>query len=360
MKKILLFLLLFPLIGLTQEFKIIKQIPTTPVKNQHYTNTCWSYATVSFLETEAMRITGKEVQLSVFYPVYYTYLQKAQMYIWLYGDTRFGPGGLGHDVMYVVKNYGIVPEDAYPTRINDDSQLLKELHSYLDSILKYKVVPDNWQKNFEKILKKYLGKPPKTIKYEGRTYKPKAFAYNVLKLDPNNYVEFTSFPHHNLYEQCVLEIPDNWMHAEYWNVPLIDLVDITVQSLEKGYSVVWDADVTEEGFNPRTGIAELTKKQQKLARKKGFTYYREMTFNNHTTSDDHLMHITGLAEKDGKKYFIVKNSWGEIGPYKGYIYVSEDYFKAKTISVLVHKDVIPEDVKEKIYPESHKDEDEED
>ncbi len=350
MKKLFVFLFLLPFLAFGQElegFKKINILPHTPVKNQYHTGTCWAFSGTSFIESEALRITGKEFDLSEQFLVYYAYIEKAIKYVRFHGKTQFDQGGLQPDVMYLLKKYGIVREEDYPFTLKDHTKLVDSLRRFLDTLLTKDSLPNNWLDDYTGILRYFLGTPPTSITYEGRVYKPKAFLYNILKFDPNNYLVFTSFPQYLWYYPVVLEIPDNWLHSQFWNVPLKYLTGMTLEALKRGYTVYWDADVSEAYFNPREAIADLPKYMKREIT--NYSFYRKISFENHTTTDDHLMHIIGTAKKGKTTYLIVKNSWGEVGPAKGLIYVSLPYFEAKTISVMIHKDLLPEPLKGRLY-----------
>ncbi len=352
MKRIIISLLLLPSLVFAQNYDgfVIKNlVPHTSVKDQQRTGSCWVFSTVSFIEAEALRITGKKFDLSEMYVLYYSYIKKAIEYLRWQGKTQFSTGGLGHDVLNIVREYGIVPEKDYPFTISSDEELIKQLKEYLDSILTMDTVPDNWLIGYKKILNKYMPVPPQKIIYNGKKISPKYFLFNILHFDPNQYFEFTSFRQSNYYYPFVLEIPDNWAKAAYWNIPLSNLYNIALNSLKQGYSFIWDGDVTEPGFNQSEAVAYLTDYQKQQAKKFSFVKYRQILYERHKTQDDHLMHIVGLAQKDKKFYFYVKNSWGAIGPLKGYLYMSSDYFMLKTISILVNKAVIPKEIRERLY-----------
>ncbi|MBN2894119.1 MAG: aminopeptidase [Bacteroidales bacterium] len=354
MKKISFFLLLsfFVTFAYSQPegFTAITKVKTTPPKDQARAGTCWSFATVSFIETEVLRITEKEFDLSETFPVYYAYLDKAEMYIRLQGLTNFGQGGQAHDVMNVIKEYGIVPEAVYPYTNKDHTKLEKKLKNYLDSILKLDSIPRKWIDGYQKILDKGLGVPPTKFTFEGKDYTPRSFVTQVLEFNPNNYIELTSFNHHEFYQEFALEVPDNWSRDLYYNVSLDDLMKIIEEALMNGYSVDWDGDVSEKTFDTKTGMATLegkggNKKMQVLAPQS----FRQTLFDRQFTTDDHLMHAVGIFKGPfGGKFYLIKNSWGEYPPFDGYIYMSEDFVMYKTIAILVHKDAIPELIKEKL------------
>lgn len=347
-------------ISLSQEhpdFTIIKKIKTTAVDNQEGTGTCWAYATTSFIETEALRLGKKEVNLSEMFFVYYAYLTKAEDYIKFHGKANFSDGGQAHDVINVIKDYGLVPETAYLGREYDLSYHYHlDMSEYLFAILekaakKEKVLSRTWYAAFKGILDSYMGNVPTDFELNRKVFTPESFNNSEIGFKPEDYIEFTSYTHHPFYEQFDLEVPDNWSHDRYYNVPTEDLMKIINNAIEKGYSVAWDGDVSEDGFDKdyKTGKAILSENDLKKIQDEGFQRYRQTTFENYKSTDDHLMHITGTAkDKEGNLYYLTKNSWGIYNEYGGYLYMSEDYVKIKTIAFMIHKDAVPKAIAEKL------------
>ncbi len=349
------------------QFTMIYQVKTTPVKNQAKTSTCWSFATTSFIETELIRMGKGEHTLSPMWNVRFAYPEKALNYIRYNGLTNFSPGGQAHDVMNVIRKYGFVPEEIYKgVNINEDEHNHGEmdavLKSIVDAVVKKKggKITPLWQKVFESTLNIYLGIPPDEFNYDGKVYSPKSFV-DSLGFNPDDYVEITSFTHHPFYTKFDLEIPDNWSKDLYYNVPIDDLIRIMDYALENGFSIAWDGDVSEKFFDKKKCIAivpadtveeiEDNDKSKSPIKEKFITQeMRQETFDNQTTTDDHLMHIVGLAKnQNGTKYYYTKNSWGTKNKkYNGYWYMSESYARLKVIAIIIHKDAIPKDIKEKL------------
>jgi bleomycin hydrolase len=353
------------------EFTMIHQVKTTPVKNQSRTGTCWSFATTSFVESELLRMGREEIILAPMASVRYAYPLKAANFVRYNGLANFGPGGQAHDVMNAIRGYGFVPEEVYKgMNIGED----KHNHGEMDSVLKAvldavvsrrggKITPV-WPGVIDAALDLYLGPLPGEFAYKGKTYTPAGFVQST-GFNPDDYVEFTSFTHHPFYAKFDLEVPDNWSKDLYVNVPVDDLVKIMDYALEKGYSIAWDGDVSEKSFGGKTGVATIwedddfdpdsDKGKETLAagpmKEKAITQaMRQATFDNQTTSDDHLMHITGLAhDQAGARFYYTKNSWGtKDRKYDGYWYMSEPYVRLKTIAILVHKSAIPPDIEAKL------------
>ncbi len=337
------------------DFTILHNVKTSSVKNQENTGTCWAYATASFLESEAIR-KGKPVyNLSEMFVVRHVYKQKADKYVRMHGKANFSQGGQAHDYINAVAQYGIVPENVYSglaggQTFHNHEQLERILKVLLDDISGKPEVGTTWKLLFEGILDAQLGKIPTTFEYEGKPYTPETFAKQALGFEASDYVELTSYTHHPFYTQFDLEVPDNWSHDRYYNIPVEELLKVMNYALENGYSIDWDGDVSETGFDHKTGSAELSIIDKKMLRDMDMQAYRQYTFDQLTTTDDHLMHITALAQnKSGELYFLTKNSWGSnTNSSDGFLYMSSDYVKLKTVAILVHKDAIPKDIAKKI------------
>lgn len=352
MKKqlLILFALLFSVLLFAQtNFKAEISIKTTPVKNQNNSGTCWSFATTSFIETELLRIGKGEFDLSEMYFVYHAYLAKADNYIRLKGLANFGEGGQAHDVMNVILIAGIMPETAYTGLTSGDTiHDHGKMSSYLLAILKEIVKQDKPDAHrteiLSGILNTCLGKPSDQFEFKGKKYSPQQFSKDVIGLNPDDYIELTSFSHHPYYAPFRLEIPDNWSGAQYYNVTMEDLIKIMHYALKEGYSVCWDGDVTEKNFKHKKSYADIEKGEKVTVEN------RQMLFDNFQTTDDHLMHIIGTAkDENGKIYFTVKNSWGtRTNETGGLLYMSEDFAALKTVAIMVHKNAIPKETREKL------------
>ena len=359
-------------------FTVETEVKRTPVKNQYRTGTCWCFSTVSFLESELLRLGKEEVDLSEMYVVRRTYPHKALNYIRMHGRANYGQGGQSHDVLDQIRRYGIVPESVYPgMNIEEDrhnhGEMSSVLRGVLEGILKRRGtrVTPRWLEAYEAVLDVYLGKVPKTFTYKGKTYTPKSFAREYLPLNLDDYIELTSYTHHPFYKKCRLELPDNWTYNDnYYNVPIDDLEKITDHALKNGHSLAWDGDVSEKDFSkgrsdtdygtgyaivPGKDWAAMTKAERKEkitqpVKEKAVTQaMRQKTFENFATTDDHLMHIVGIAhDQTGSKFYLTKNSGGTDRPYEGYIYLSRAYFRLKGIAIMIHKDALPDDIKEKL------------
>lgn len=360
-----LLFLLFSISLFAQEyqFKTIIDIETSEVKSQGYTGTCWSFATSSFLESEIFRITGKQVDVSEMFLVRNTYDQKAWNYVMRQGKTQLSEGGLAHDVINAVADFGIAPQIAFTdiygngTTYNHND-VIPKIKKILDAYIKNDINSEypNWKKEITPILDKQIGKNISKFQYENEYFTPYSFREH-LKIIPENYVSITSFLHEKYFSSFVLNIPDNFSNGNFYNVPLDMLVNIATASLKKGYSISLDVDVSEKTFYTKKGIAILP--QESVIKDKGFfiipteievtAKMRQTEFENFNTTDDHLMHITGLVQdQNGNSYYKVKNSWGgnskRIGN-NGFIYMSIPYFKLKTISILLHKDALDKEIK---------------
>lgn len=363
-----------------KKFSTVVDIPTTTVKNQQSTGTCWCYAGISYIETELLRLGAPEIDLSEMYIVRLAYTQKAKRYFRVHGKGNYSEGGQAHDVLNVIKENGFVPEAVYSgNRYGSDFHIHKEMvkstKSMLDEIVKKpnRVITPVWEESVNGVLDTYMGKTPKTFTYEGTETTPAAYA-EKLGFNTEDYIEITSYNHHPFYEKVNLEIPDNWSDDLYYNVPMDEMMDVINYALNNGFSVCWDGDVSEKGFSHRNGYAVLpasktadmtdseiakwekdVKKAEKKVSQKGKEpevdqALRQLTFDNFETTDDHLMHLTGIVkDQNGTIYYKTKNSWADnSNKFGGYLNMSEAYVKLKTVAIMVHKDAIPKEVKKKL------------
>lgn len=366
-------------------FTDVKINPHSAVQDQNKSGTCWAFSGISTLEDNIKRKSGKDVKLSEMYVVRNAYLEKAAKWMRMNGKINFAQGGSFPDVLNMSIRYGAVPEEAYPglnygEEKHSHYELAEALEAYLNAILargtKNGKLSTAWLKGFEGILDAYLGKVPETFTYEGKTYTPQSFA-KAIGLEPENFVNVISFTHLPFYENVMLEIPDNWAWTASRNVPMEEMLAITDNALEKGYTVMWAADVSEKGFRWTNGLAvlpeaktdkdmtdtelsrwvKLSDKDRENEKYKIDGPAKEQTvtqqsrqegFDNFETTDDHGMVIVGTAkDQKGNKFYKVKNSWDTNQIYDGYLYVSVPYFLAKTIGVGVHKDAIPANIAKK-------------
>lgn len=345
-----------------ESLSLIKSSTYTPVKNQANTGTCWSFSTVSLVESQAIKNGAGEFDISEMFIVRNIYVEKAKNYILRQGSAQFGEGGLGHDVIRAMTNYGAVPESIYSglplgSKFHDHGKLAGKLKSYLDSLLQHRPLPADWVTNVESILDDHLGKAPESFKYGEKIYTPKSFAAEVLHFNPDDYVNITSFTHHPFYKPFILEVPDNFLNGSYYNIPLDEMIRLTEHAVSSGYSVMWDADVSNSLFRQRDGYALQWKDKNAIPNPvrpddeeiKFDQSIRQALYENLTTQDDHLMHLVGTEKsKGGKLFFLVKNSWGDTGPYKGFIHVSEAYFAINTISLVVPKAALDKTLRAKL------------
>ncbi len=377
MKKLLFSFLLLASAGVLSaqkseayEFKEVKNLACTPVKSQDKTGTCWAFSTASFLESEALRLGKGQHDLSEMFVVRNTYRQKCDNYVRRQGRTQFGEGGLAHDELNAIRQYGIMPESAYPgrkdpTKPYNHGQLQKTLKTLCDGLVAQAVegkLSTNWSTRIDSLLDAEFGKIPLKFVLGQTEFTPSSYR-DYLGINPDDYVTVTSFTHHPFYSTFILEIPDNWSNGTFYNLPISEMMRCANNSIQQGYTVEWDADVSNPGFAAGNGMAIVAEKnwQDKDATARASTFktwepevkvtqeYRQQLFDRQETMDDHLMHIVGIMdEKHGGLYYVVKNSWGEISDRKGLVYVSDAYMRVNTISFTVHQNAIPTDLRRRL------------
>ncbi|MGM0550446.1 MAG: C1 family peptidase [Bacteroidota bacterium] len=350
--------------GQDKPFPMLEDIDlaTTSVKNQGRTGTCWAHATLSFLESEAMRLTNKKVDLSEMFIIYRAYEDHADKYMRFHGYLNFGPGSQAWDVMNVLENYGLVPEKAMPQKngfgnLPNHTELDKGLTAFVEAIQQNRssqFPASYWQEAVEGILEAYLGEAPSSFQWNGETRTPASFA-NQLGLAASNYVALTSFTHHPYHSRFVFESPDNWSQGLVYNLPFTGITELIDHALTQGYTVAWAADVSDKGFRHDLGLAIVPEKSwdylseddkdkvwnNPVKQMEITAQMRQHHLENYATTDDHLMHIVGRAtDENGTVYYKVKNSWGTQNPYGGYFYASAAYVQLKTMTLTVHNEVL--------------------
>lgn len=352
------------------KFKEVIGLANTSVKNQASSGTCWSYSTNSFLESEMYKAGKEPVELAQIFSARNVYDDKADSYIRMHGAVSWGDGGACHDVINMYAKYGAMPQSAYTglhygTTKNKFAEMQTVLKAMLDAYVKNpngKISP-NWKQAFDAVMDSYLGEVPETFTWQGKSYTPKSFADEVVGLNPKDYVELSSFTDKPYYKKTILMVPDNWSLDQVYNVKMKDITDIIDYALSKGYTVAWATDVSEKYFSWKNGVAYVPEKEfedmNEAEKKEMFNgpkpervitpETRQVAFDNYSTTDDHGMHIVGLAKDlNGKEYYIVKNSWGTDNDYKGYLYVTKAYVQYKTTAFLLNKNAIPQELRTKM------------
>lgn len=365
--------------GPEYEFTVVKELPVTSIKDQHRSGTCWCFSTLSLIESEILRTKGKEVNLSEMFVIGKSYHDRAVKYVRLDGHLNFAAGSSCGDVLHVINDYGIIPEEVYSgynygTEMPEQAELDAALKGYVEGIRKNpnRKLTTAWVKGFDGILEGYLGEVPATFTVDGVEYTTESYR-DYLGINPDDYISLTSFTHHPFYEPFIIEVCDNWRWDSSYNLPLDEMVEVIYNALDKGYTVAWATDVSENGFT-RNGIGVIPAEEKKvqggsdqekwigksaektddvkaeLPKEMEITQeMRQDAFDRKTTTDDHGMHIYGLAkDQNGTNYFIVKNSWGKAGKYEGIWYISEPYVRYKTINIMVHKDALPKHIAKKL------------
>lgn len=387
MKKMFLFLSLLLSAGMIMaqnayQFKVVKENAVTSVKNQSSTGTCWSFSGVAFLESELLRMGKGTFDLSEMYIVRRNYEDKALKHARLHGSLNFAPGGSFADVIETLDAYGVMPDEAYHglhygSETHNHGELDKILKSYMDGVIGARTLSPVWNKGIAGILDSYLGEVPEKFQYNGKEYTPHSFAAE-LGLKQEDYISLTSFTHHPFYKPFAIEVPDNWRWALSYNLPVDELMEVMEQAVMKGYTIAWASDVSEAGFS-REGIAIVPDEEapenagsdqsrwlglssrerdaeirtrigkEILSEKEITQEMRQTSFDNYATTDDHGMQIYGIAEdQNGNRFFMVKNSWGETGPYDGFWYASFPFVSYKTLSIVLHKDALPASIAKKL------------
>ncbi len=363
-------------------FTTVYENPITSVKNQFKSSTCWSFSSLALLESELLRMGKGEYDLSEMFVVHHTMQDRAKNYVRYHGDSSFSPGGSFADMLYCLKNYGIVPQEAMPGIMYGDTL---PNHAELDAVAeavvntiakgKWKKLSPVWQQAVEAIYNVYLGECPDTFTYNNKEYTPRSFT-DMLGLNADDYISLTSYTHHPFYTAFAIEIPDNWRQAVSYNLPIDELMQVFDYAIQNGYTIAWAADVSEIGFNRKgigvlpdveqgadllgsdmahwLGLSDADKRteltQRPLPEMQVTQQMRQEAFDNWETTDDHGMLIFGIAkDQNGKPYYMVKNSWGtQKSDYKGIWYISKAFAQYKTMNIVLHKNAIPKDIRKKL------------
>ena len=366
-------------------FTTVKENKITSIKDQNRSGTCWDYSTLSYFEAEILKKTGKTYDLCESFVANKTYMDRAIQVVRLHGDCQFSQGGSCYDPLFCLQNYGICPEDAMPfpgslygDSLNNFNEFFSLMEPYVAAIAKNKAskISGQWKVGLQGILDAYLGACPEKFTYQGKEYTPKSFAAS-LGLNFDDYVTITSYTHHPFYTAFAVEVQDNWRNPLSWNLPIDEMMRVIDNAINEGYCIAWGGDVSEEGFT-RQGLAYAidNKKAQSLAGSDMARWLklsrtertnmldslgckvpeivptqqrRQERYDNWELTDDHGMLIYGLAkDQNGKEYYMVKNSWGEAGDYKGIWYMTKAFIADNTMDFMVNKNAIPKDIRKKL------------
>lgn len=366
-------------------FTTVKANPITSIKDQNRSGTCWAYSTLSFLESEILKKTGKTYDLCEMFIANKDYMDRAILTVRMHGDSQFSQGGSFSDVLTIMREDGICPESAMPApgTLTGDSlanfdEFFGVMEPYVAAVSKSKAkkISQQWRKGLQGIIDAYLGECPEKFVYEGKEYTPKTFAES-LGINLDDYVSITSFTHHPFYTQFAIEVQDNWRWKPSYNVPMDEMMRIIDNAINEGYTIAWGGDVTEDGFTRKgLGMAYDVKKARSMAGTDADRWFklsatekrskldslgvdapeivptqemRQEAYDNWETTDDHGMHLYGIAkDKNGNIFYMVKNSWGEYGDYKGTWYMSKNFVAYKTMNFMVNKNAIPKDIRKKL------------
>ncbi len=362
------------------EFTTVKENPVTSIKNQYRSGTCWCYSALSFIESEILRTKGQEVDLSEMFVVGRSYHDRAVKYVRLDGHLNFAAGSSFGDVLHVIDDYGIIPQDVYSgfnygTEMPEQAELDAVLKGYVDAAKQNpnRKLTTAWVNGLDGILNAYFGEAPATFTVDGKEYTAESYR-DYLGINYDDYVNITSFTHHPFYEPFIIEVCDNWRWDSAYNLPMEEMMEVMYNAIDKGYTIAWGSDVSEKGFT-RDGLAVMPvekktvaagsdqerwvgksadqpKEEVKAELPEEMTITQEMRqegYDRKTTTDDHGMHIYGIAkDQNGNQYFMVKNSWGETGKYKGIWYASDAFVRYKTLNIVVHKDALPKHIAKKL------------
>ncbi len=365
------------------KFTDTKTVKTVPVTNQYKSGTCWCFSTVSFIEEEILRAGGPEIKLSEMWIVRNIYFEKAIKYVRLHGSLNFAVGGAAHDVTHAIEKYGIVPREVYKglnygTEMPEFGEIDEVLKAYVDAVIKNKngKLTPAWQDGLNAILDAYFGERPETFTYEGKEYTPHTFAES-LPVKMSDYIEFSSYTHHPFYSSFIIEVPDNWLWGEVYNVPLNEMMQVIDDAIAEGHPVAWGTDVSEKGFRGAKAIGIIPEEAEKnmvgsdaerwgklsSAEKEAQIYsldqpvkektitqeMRQTAYDNYETTDDHGMVIVGTAvDQNGSPFYKVQNSWGDRGPYEGFYYFSRPFVEYKTMDIMVNKNVVSKELLKKL------------
>ena len=369
-------------------FTTVKENAVTSIKNQNNSGTCWSYSALAFLESEVLKKdpSKTDIDLCESFLVSKTYTDRADRNVRTHGDASFSQGGSFYDAIFCMDRYGLIPEGIMPYPITPYGDSLFNFTNFFPPMEAYikaistsnaKKINPIWKKDVQGMLDNYFGECPTEFEYKGKKYTPQSFVKDYLKLDPNDYVSLTSYTHEPFYSSFILEIQDNWRWGSSYNLPLDEFMRVMEESVKNGWTFAWGADVSEDGFSRRSGknrcvatvpdtkatagvgsdqsrwtgekagakIAQADATGEKVITQE----MRQEGYDNWTTTDDHGMQIYGIAkDQNGKEYFMMKNSWGEYGPYKGFWYVSKPYVAYKTMNIVINKNAVPKDIRKKL------------
>ena len=344
---------------LPNDRSLYKTIWSNPTESQGNAGTCWDFSTTSFYESEIFRTSGRKVEISEIYSAYWEYVEKARRFIERRGDSNFDEGSEGNAVARIMKKYGAVPQSVYNGLIDgrqfhSHAKMFEEMNTFLQSLK----ISNAWNLKFgletiKSIMNHYIGKPPVKFMVDGKTYSPKTYLKDYLKLNPDDFVEILSYKQEPYWQQVEYKVPDNWWHSkDYYNVPLDVFMKIVKRAIKKGYSMSIGGDVSETGFSRKTNCAVIP--DYDIPYEYINEDARQFRFSNGTTTDDHGMQLIGILENykgRGYDWYLIKDSSsgsrnvGEENPNFGYYFFREDYIKLKMMGFTINREAVEDILK---------------
>ncbi|MFC2130199.1 C1 family peptidase [Bacteroidota bacterium] len=315
--------------------------------SQGWSGMCWNFSATSFYESEIYRIHSIKIKISELHTIYWEYVEKAKRFVKERGNSLFAEGSQANAVKRIWEKYGCVPSEVYSgkktgQKHHGHEKMFNEMNNYLKSVKK----TNAWNENevietIKSILNHYIGKPPEEFTYNDNIITPLQFFKDIVRLKLDDYVDILSLMQEPYYEKVEYKVPDNWWHSkEYYNIPVNEFMESLKNAVMNGYTMAIGGDISESGYNSHTEVAIVP--TYDIPSEYIDDYSRQFRFSNGTTTDDHGIHIVGYLEKEGKFWFLIKDSGSGArnGKNKGYYFYQEDYIKLKIMSFTIHKSAV--------------------